>query len=344
MIHSQPVPPTVSRTTEDSSSLPLGHTTVLREEAVAALAPRAGGVYVDATFGGGGHSTRLLEYDPPVGLVLAIDADDAARPRAQPIADLPGNGGRFRLVHRNFRDLAAILAEASLDRVDGVLFDLGLSSYQLDAGARGFSFRFDAPLDMRFDQSSGMTAAELIHHASESELARILWEFGEEKGSRRIAAAIARERQRNPILTTSQLADLVESTVGMRRQSPIHPATRTFQALRVQVNAELEALTQALIAAVNALVPGGRLVVIAFHSLEDRIVKRFIEAESRTCVCLPEQPICTCDTIPRLRRIGRPVRPTSNETTSNPRSRSAIMRVAERLDADGNVADQGRSG
>jgi len=319
------------------------HVTVLREEAVAALDPKAGGVYVDATFGGGGHSRLLLEHLPRVGLVLAIDADADAGPRAARLAEVPGNEGRVHLVHRNFRDLSAVLAEASLPRVHGVLLDLGLSSYQLDEGKRGFSFRFDAPLDMRFDQTSGTTAADLVNRADAGELARILWMQGEEKQSRRIAAAIVRERERKPIRTTGELAALVERTVGGRKRSPIHPATRTFQALRIEVNAELDALSDALSAATAALLPGGRLVVIAFHSLEDRIVKRFIETESRRCVCPPDQPVCTCDTIPRLRRVGKPVRPTPEELALNPRSRSAIMRVAERLDAHGDVTHQGSS-
>ncbi len=316
---------------------------MLREPAVEALQPTEGGIYIDGTFGGGGHTRLLLEQEPPIGLVLAIDADLEAGPRAERLAGLPGNGGRLRLYHRNFRALASVVDEAAVLRVDGVLLDLGLSSFQLDHGDRGFSFRQDAPLDMRFDQTGGVTAAEFVNTADASELARILWLFGEEKKSRRIAAAIVCEREKAPIRTTGELASLVERTVGGRRRSPIHPATRTFQALRIEVNAELDALSEVLQAATAVLAPGGRLVVIAFHSLEDRIVKRFIEAESRSCVCPPDQPICTCDTIPRLRRIGKPIRPTDDEISLNPRSRSAIMRVAERLDRGGNVAHRGSS-
>ncbi len=326
----------------DQSQLPdNGHTTVLLREAVLGLRPRAGGVYVDGTFGGGGHTALLLAQSPPVQQVIAIDADVQAGPRASSLESLPGNSGRVRLIHRNFRELEEIVAEARIQGVDGVLLDLGLSSFQLDEGDRGFSFRFDAPLDMRFDQSSGVTAAELVNYRDEGDLARIFWLYGEEKQSRRIASAIVREREKSPVITTRQLASLIERTVGGRRRSPIHPATRTFQALRIEVNAELDSLSEVLGAAVNVLSAGGRLVVIAFHSLEDRIVKRFIEAESRTCVCPPDQPVCTCDTVPRLRKIGKPIRPAEEEIRVNPRSRSAIMRVAERLDSSGNVAEQG---
>jgi len=340
-----PQPPSpVSSQPQSNAADPHGnHITVLREPAVEALQPTRGGIYVDGTFGGGGHTSLLLEQEPPIGLVLALDADLDAGPRAGRLAELPRNRGRLRLYHRNFRDLQPVVEEAAVPRVDGVLLDLGLSSFQLDQGERGFSFRQDAPLDMRFDQTGGVTAAELVNTADASELARILWLFGEEKQSRRIAAAIVREREKAPIRTTGELASLVEQTVGGRRRSPIHPATRTFQALRIEVNAELDALSEVLQAATAVLAPGGRLVVIAFHSLEDRIVKRFIEAESRTCVCPPDQPICTCDTIPRLRRIGKPIRPSEDEMRLNPRSRSAIMRVAERLDRGGNVAHRGSS-
>jgi 16S rRNA (cytosine1402-N4)-methyltransferase len=188
-----------------------------------------------------------------------------------------------------------------------------------------------------------MSAADLVNTLDEAELARVLWEYGDERGSRRIAAAIVRARAESPITTTGQLSSLVEREAGGRRNAPIHPATRTFQALRIAVNDELQALRDGLEAATNALVPGGRLVVIAFHSLEDRIVKRFIDNAARTCVCPPEQPVCTCDTIPRLARIGKPVKPTDDEQQVNPRSRSAIMRVAERLDEFGRRVTWGKS-
>lgn len=321
----------------------VGHVTVLRHEAVSALNPKAGGVYIDGTFGGGGHTGLLLRHEPLVREVVAIDADLGAASRAAALTAMPGNRGRLRIVHRNFRELDSVLTELEVNVVDGVLLDLGLSSFQLDEAERGFSFRYDAPLDMRYDQRSGITAGRLVNQESEEELAHLIWTYGEERQSRRIASAIVRSRERSPILTTRQLASLVERTVGRRGNSPIHPATRTFQALRIEVNKELDALTEVLPAAVESLAPRGRLVVIAFHSLEDRIVKRFVEAEARTCVCPPEQPVCTCDTVPRLRRVGKPVRPGPAEISVNSRSRSAIMRVAERLDANGQVANRGNS-
>jgi len=317
--------------------------TVLLAEAVAALRPVAGGVYVDGTFGGGGHTARLLAHRPPVASVIAIDADADAGPRASRLAEIPGNERRLTLVHDNFRNLSRILSDAGAEKVDGVLLDLGLSSFQLDEGERGFSFRFDAPLDMRFDQRQDITAATIVNTYDQRDIARLLKIHGEERQAGRIAAAIVRERAERPIETTGHLAGIVERTVGGRRNAPIHPATRTFQALRIVVNGELESLEAGLEAAVAALSPGGRLVVIAFHSLEDRIVKRFLEAQTRTCVCPPDQPVCTCDTVPRMRRIGKPVRPSQEEIRDNPRSRSAIMRIAERLDPDGLPVAQGSS-
>lgn len=316
----------------------VGHETVLLHEAVDALHPRRGGVYVDATFGGGGHTSYLLDVQPPVGRVLALDADAAAAERAERVQERLDDASRFSLHHTNFRNLANPVREAGFDLIDGVLFDLGVSSYQFDEGDRGFSFRFDAPLDMRFDRTSGRTAAEVINEDDATELARIFWEYGDERRSRQIASAIVRERDRTAIESTQQLAKLVERSVGGRRGASIHPATRTFQALRIAVNDELAALSDALESSVQVLAPGGRLVVISFHSLEDRIVKRFIEAKARTCVCPPDQPVCTCDTIPALVRIGKPIRPSTTETERNPRSRSAIMRVAERLTPAGELA------
>ncbi len=316
-----------------------GHVTVLLNEAVDALNLHPGGTYIDATFGGGGHARRILEHQPPIERLIAVDADLAARERAaRLVAAVPG-GERLTLVHANFRDLNGVIQGLQVEQVNGILFDLGVSSYQFDEGERGFSFRFDAPLDMRFDQSGGATAADLVNTLEQRELANLIWTYGDERQSRPIAAAIVRERASQPITTTGQLAAVIERAVGGRRGRPIHPATRTFQALRIAVNGELDALESALAAVPGLLAPGGRLAVIAFHSLEDRIVKRFIEDQARTCVCPPDQPVCTCTTIPTLRKIGKPIRPSPNETDMNPRSRSAILRVAERLDATGGVAD-----
>lgn len=307
-----------------------GHITVLLEEAVAALNPYPVGVFVDGTFGGGGHATRLLEQTQGEITLIAIDADPAAIERARALAATRLGQG-VRPVHANFRDLAEVAGEMHLDDVDGVLLDLGLSSFQLDQAERGFAFRFDGPLDMRFDPTRGPSAADLVNSLEVDDLAHILWKYGDEKQSRRIARSIVEARKAGPIETTTALAQLIEKTLGGRRGKAIHPATRSFQALRIAVNDELVALERVLAEALDLLKPGGRLVVISFHSLEDRMVKQFLARESATCICPPDQPVCTCDHVPRLRRIGKPVRPGTTEITLNPRSRSAIMRIAERL-------------
>ncbi len=310
-----------------SHALDTGHVPVLLEEAIAALAIHPGGVWLDGTFGGGGHSRRILDACAPDGRLIAVDADVEAIRRAEALRATLDPPERMTILHTNLRDLDARLAGAGIDRLDGALLDLGVSSFQLDTADRGFSFRHDAPLDMRFDQTRGPSAADLLDTLSESEIADVLYRFGEERKSRRIARAIVEAR--GEPWTTARLAALIERTIG-RKPGGHHPATRTFQALRIAVNGELDALVPALDAIVDRLVPGGRLVVIAFHSLEDRIVKQFIADAARTCICPPEQPVCTCDVVPRLRRLGKPVRPTGNETDRNVRSRSSIMRVAER--------------
>jgi 16S rRNA (cytosine1402-N4)-methyltransferase len=238
----------------------------------------------------------------------------------------------LHLVQGNFVELARIAREEAMAPLDGILLDLGLSSFQLDDPERGFSFRFDGPIDMRFDPTRGTSAGDLVNNLPADELANLIWRYGEEPRSRRIAGAIVRERDRTPIETTGRLAAIVERAVGGRRGSDTHPATRTFQALRIAVNDELTVLDRALGDALDVLAPGGRLAVIAFHSLEDRIVKQFIQRESASCICPPEQPICTCDHVPSLRSIWRAKRPSPDEIHRNPRSRSAVLRVAERLE------------
>ncbi|HYI25443.1 MAG TPA: 16S rRNA (cytosine(1402)-N(4))-methyltransferase RsmH [Thermomicrobiales bacterium] len=320
-----------------------GHVTVLRHQAVAALEPFPGGVFVDGTFGGGGHTRQVFEVEPQVQRLIAIDADLDAVARAQEFVRQLAEPERFTFVRANFRDLGKVLADLGIESFDGLLLDLGVSSYQFDLGERGFSFRSDAPLDMRFDQTQGDPASVLVNTLPEAELADVIWRHGDERQSRKIASAIVRARAMEPVAKTFQLASIVMDAVGGRRGSPIHPATRTFQALRIAVNDELGALPDGLAAATDLLAPGGRLVVISFHSLEDRIVKRFIDMESRTCVCPPSQPVCTCDTVPRLKRVGKPIRPDEAEQRANPRSRSAIMRVAQRLDAGGVPVNRGHT-
>jgi 16S rRNA (cytosine1402-N4)-methyltransferase len=301
------------------------------DEVITALAPRAGGRYLDGTFGGGGHSAAILKASAPDGVVVAIDADPAAITRARELQSQSDIGERLQPVNTNFVEMTQVARELGFDAFDGVLLDLGLSSYQLDDPERGFAFRFDGPLDMRFDPTRGTPASELVNTLPPDELANLIWRNGDEQKSRRIVAAIERERRIEPIETTGRLAAIVERAVGGRRGSDTHPATRTFQALRIAVNDELAILDRALAGAVDLLRPGGRLAVIAFHSLEDRIVKQFMKLERSTCICPPEQPICTCAHQPRLRTLGKAMRAGSDELQRNPRARSAVLRVAERL-------------
>jgi 16S rRNA (cytosine1402-N4)-methyltransferase len=255
--------------------------------------------------------------------------------RASRLRQEPGIGERLMPVRANFADLAAIARERGVAPLDGILLDLGLSSFQLDEPERGFAFRHEGPLDMRFDPEHGISASDLVNSLPESELADMIWRFGEEPGSRRIARAVVRERAQAPIETTTRLAEIVSRALGGRRGKETHPATRTFQALRIATNEELVALEAALSGAIDVLAPGGRIAVIAFHSLEDRIVKRFIERESADCVCPPEIPVCVCNHRPRLQKVTRrAVRPDAAEMDDNPRARSAILRVAERLPDD----------
>jgi 16S rRNA (cytosine1402-N4)-methyltransferase len=280
---------------------------------------------VDGTVGLGGHARLVLERIGPEGRLLGIDRDDVALEVARERL-----GPDVLLRRGDFRDLASIAREAGLDRVDGVLLDLGVSSPQLDDPARGFSFRQDGPLDMRMDRRAPLTAERVVNALPERDLARLIRELGEERWAARIAEFVVRRR---PLRTTRDLAAAVEAAVP-RGAWPrdIHPATRTFQAVRMHVNDELGSLDLGLRGAVEILSEGGRLVVIAFHSLEDAVVKRFIATESRDCVCPPQQPVCTCGHRASLRILTRkPVRPTPDEVAANPRSRSARLRAAERI-------------
>ena len=310
---------------------PTQHVPVMPDEVLAALAVHPGGRYIDGTLGGGGHTALLLDRSAPDGRVLGIDADSAALARVAERLAVETASGRLLLRQGNFAELKRLAAEADFLPVDGVLLDLGLSSDQLADSDRGFSFAVDAPLDMRFDAARGQTAADLVNGLEEAELANLLWHYGEERRSRAIARRIVQARQRAPLTRTSELARLVAGVIA-GRPGGIHPATRTFQALRIAVNDELASLEAALPQAVEALAPGGRLAVISFHSLEDRIVKTFIRAEARGCVCPPELPECVCGHTPRLRDLARhPIEARPEEVAANPRARSARLRVAERL-------------
>jgi 16S rRNA (cytosine1402-N4)-methyltransferase len=304
----------------------LTHAPVLKEEAVQYLAVRPGGRYLDCTAGAGGHAAAIMEAASPGGLLLALDADPLALRTAG--ESLERFGDSVKLVEANFRELFAVCKENNFMPVDGVLFDLGLSSMQLADEARGFGFQVEAPLDMRFGPHQQIRAADIVNEYEEVELANVIWRFGEEAASRRIARAIVNAR---PVSTTTELAAIVSRAVG-GRHGRIHPATRTFQALRIAVNDELASLEEALAQAVQVLGDGGRLVVISFHSLEDRIVKQFIARESRDCICPPEAPACTCGHKASLKAVTKKVvSPGPHEIASNPRSRSARLRAAEKL-------------
>jgi 16S rRNA (cytosine1402-N4)-methyltransferase len=314
---------------------PAPHIPVLLEQVLDGLQVRPGGQYLDGTVGAGGHSYAIMERAEG-GRLLGLDTDptalELAAERLRPYIER----GQVRLVRSNFERLDEVARQEGFEHFDGVLLDLGVSSMQLDTPERGFSFRAEGPLDMRLNPEGDVTASDLVNGLPESELADLIYKYGEEPASRRIARRIVEERQRSPITTTGQLASIVSRAMGGRvagrTRSPIHPATRTFQALRIAVNRELDVLERGLEAAVTVLRPGGRLAVISFHSLEDRTVKQYIRQAQKGCICPPELPACVCGRKPTLNAINRkPIEATDDEARANPRSRSARLRVAERL-------------
>jgi 16S rRNA (cytosine1402-N4)-methyltransferase len=316
---------------EGGAEMEAGHLPVMVDEVLEILAPRAGSLQIDATLGGAGHAERILDASAPDGRLLGLDADGAAIARAR--GRLARFGERVVLRRANFRDLASVAPAAGFAAVDGLLLDLGLSSYQLADTGRGFGFRAGGRLDMRFDTERGQSAAELLATLDAAELADIFRRYGEERFAGRIARAIVEARSRTPIETAEQLAALVERVAPAPRVRRIHPATRVFQALRISVNDELGALEAGLTASLALLRPGGRLAVLSYHSLEDRTVKRFIADEQRGCSCPPRVPVCVCGRKPGLRSLGRSRTPSSGEIQLNPRSRSARLRGAERMAA-----------
>ncbi|HVN79317.1 MAG TPA: 16S rRNA (cytosine(1402)-N(4))-methyltransferase RsmH [Terriglobia bacterium] len=303
------------------------HRPVLLQEVLEVLHPQPHGLIVDATIGLGGHAEAILRASHPNGRLLGLDQDGDALNRAA--ERLIPFRGRYQLVHSNFAHLEKIASQRQIKYVDGILFDLGVSSLQLDTAERGFSFRQDGPLDMRMDQEHTVTADEIVNFYSEKDLADVIFQFGEEPFSRRIARAIVRSR---PHHSTLRLADLIAKVVPSKRARRIHPATKTFQALRIFVNDELGRLTVALKTAIDLLKPGGRIVVISFHSLEDRVVKEAFRSHSRDCVCPATQLVCECGNRRILKLLTRkPVLPGPLEAKDNPRARSAKLRAAERL-------------
>ena len=302
------------------------HVPVMAQEAVAALAIKPDGLYVDGTFGRGGHSRLILAALGATGRLIALDRDpDAMR------AGAALNDARLSLMQRTFSELEKVLAELDVAEVDGVLLDIGVSSPQLDDATRGFSFRFDAPLDMRMDPGSGLSAAQWLATASEEEIGEVIRGYGEERFAKSIARTLVSARQHSPIERTAQLAQIIAHAVGWREAGQ-HPATRSFQAIRIYLNRELEELTAVLPQCVDRLKPGGRLAVISFHSLEDRIVKRFMRAESQGEKLPDRLPVRAASLKPgRLRLVGRALHATEAEIATNPRARSAVLRVAERM-------------
>lgn len=307
----------------------------MQEEVILALSPHPGSFQIDATVGGGGHAARILEAATPGGRLLGIDADPRAIERSR--ARLAGYGDRVVLRQANFESIGEVAADSGFDAVDGILMDLGVSSQQLDADERGFSFRSADALDMRFDTSRGIPASEVIATYDAAALADVFRRYGEEPHARRIARAIVAEREARAIDTPARLAGIVARAVPAprsQRRRRIHPATRVFQALRIEVNRELETLPAALESCLHLLRPEGRLCVISYHSLEDRIVKRFLARERRGCICPPELPVCACGRQPRLANVGaQPQLPSQEEVAANPRARSARLRAARRLAA-----------
>ena len=321
----------ISNTPHSALGTPhLEHVPVLLREAVDLLAPRPGGVYVDGTLGAGGHAAEILRRSAPDGVVIGLDQDPEAVERCK--ASLAEFGDRAVIRRANYRDVPAVLAETGYETVDGVLLDLGVSWFHVKTPERGFSFMLDGPLDMRMDTGRPETAADLVNNLSRDELATIIREYGEERRAGAIARAIEKARAQRPITGTAQLAEIVSSVFPPYPPRRLHPATLTFQALRIAVNDELGALREGMDRIILLLKPGGRLAVIAFHSLEDRIVKQAFAAAAKGCVCPPKMPVCSCGRKPVLRVLThRPMTAGPDETARNAAARSAKLRAAEKL-------------
>lgn len=305
---------------------PAPHIPVLYHEIINALAPYSGGLYIDGTLGAGGHALGILDASTPDGKLLGLDLDSHALVIANQRLSMFKN--RIFVRQGSYVDMASFVREIGWFFVDGIILDLGVSSIQLDTKERGFSFLYDAPLDMRFSDQTSYNAADLVNSLAENDLANIIWKYGEEKYSRKIARIICQNR---PIYTTFELANLVKKAYG-NQYSQIHPATRTFQAIRIAVNQEMQAIESVIPQAIHLLKPGGKLAIISFHSLEDRIVKSIFRTESKDCICPPDQPICTCKHIKSIKEVNRkPIEASPEEITNNPRARSAKLRIAEKL-------------
>lgn len=315
------------------------HRPVLLNECITYLNIKEDGIYVDATLGGGGHSREILTHLGEKGHLIGIDQDeDAIKSASETLKNLK-SPAEITIIKSNFEKIEGILKDLSISQVDGILFDLGVSSHQFDEGDRGFSYRSEALLDMRMDQSLELSAGDIVNNYTQKELAGILWKYGEEKWAARIAQFIVEERKGKPVETTLELSDIIKKAIpkGARRDGP-HPARRTFQALRIEVNRELEVLKKAIEDGAAMLKPGGRLLAISFHSLEDRIVKNTFRNLNNPCTCPPDFPICVCKKRPVVKIVtGRPIVASKGELDDNPRARSAKLRVCERIGGDNNV-------
>ena len=314
-----------------SEGVHFSHKSVLLEECMEALAIRPNGIYVDGTAGGAGHSSEIAKRLGEDGRLIALDQDETAV--AVATERLARFGERARVVRSNFCELEAVCRELGIEQIDGLLLDLGVSSYQLDTAERGFSYQADAPLDMRMDIRNPLTARTVVNEYSEDRIRKILFEYGEERFSSRIASNIIREREKAPIETTGELVDIIKRSIpAAQRDGGHHPAKRSFQALRIEVNSELDVIAPAIESAVRLLAPGGRIAIITFHSLEDRIVKQAFAKLAQGCTCPKSFPVCVCGNKPLVKVITRkPILPDDEELEINPRSRSAKLRVAEKL-------------
>ena len=314
-----------------TESIHFSHRSVLLEECMEGLHIRPDGVYVDGTAGGAGHSSEIASRLGEGGMLLALDQDETAV--AVATERLSGFGERARVVRSNFCELGSVCDALGIEAIDGLLLDLGVSSYQLDTAERGFSYQADAPLDMRMDVRNPLTARTVVNEYSEDRIRKILFEYGEERFSSRIASNIIREREKAPIETTGELVEIIKRSIpSAQRDGGHHPAKRSFQALRIEVNAELDVIAPAIRSAVRLLRPGGRIAIITFHSLEDRIVKQTFASLAEGCTCPKSFPVCVCGNRPQVKIVTRkPILPSEEELSVNPRSRSAKLRVAEKL-------------
>ena len=310
------------------------HETVLLNESVDGILGDPDGTYVDCTLGGGGHSAAILSRLSPQGRLIGIDRDPAAVAAGR--IRLASGKARVQVVRGNFNELGTVLDALHIEKINGILFDLGVSSHQIDLPERGFSYMKEGPLDMRMDPTQPLSAYEVVNSYSEDELAHIMIEYGEERWARRIAKFIIEARTKNPLTTTTDLvATIMAAIPAAARRQGSHPAKRVFQAIRIEVNGELSILPDALQAAIERLAPGGRIGVISFHSLEDRIVKKTFSSYLGHCICPAKAPICTCNPKAVLRLCGKPVLPSAGELESNPRARSAKLRIAEKIKQEG---------